>query len=71
MTPAVRRTTLAEYQAFVHGLCGGPPGEEQDGCARQIVIQLCSMYRERGLMPPSGLNALAKQLQVENKVESE
>jgi hypothetical protein len=66
----VQRKTLAEYEEFVYGLCGMPPGDERDDCARRIVRQLCSMYVERGVAPPYGLHALAEKVGVQAGDES-
>lgn len=61
----MQRKTLADYEEFVHGLCGLPPGNERDTCAKRIVRRLCNLYVERGLEPPFGLNALAEKLKVQ------
>jgi hypothetical protein len=66
----VQRKTLGDYEEFVYGLCGLPPSDECDGCARQIVRQLAGMYRERGLDPPPGLQAFAEKLGVDLNAES-
>lgn len=60
-----RRTTLADYAEFVYGLCGLPPGEDRDRCAHHLVRRLVTMYRERGIEPPPGLEAFAAQIGVD------
>ena len=60
----MQRKTLEDYEHFVYGLCGGPPGDECAACARRIIRQLAGMYRERGVAPPPGLQAFADKLGV-------
>ena len=61
----MQRSTLADYERFIYGLCGLPPGEDRDRCAQGMVRRLASMYGEHGLAPPPGLQALAEKLGVD------
>jgi hypothetical protein len=49
------RRTAADYETFVSGLCGKPPGPERDECARAIVNRLLAMYDAFGGTHPPGL----------------
>lgn len=56
------RVTAADYEAFVCGICGGPPGQEREACARAVVDRLLRMYDEFGGTRPPGLVEYAARL---------
>ena len=56
------RVTAADHEAFVSGLCGGPPGLERDACARVVVDRLLGMYDGFGGTRPPGLVEYAARL---------
>ena len=59
-----RRVTADDYDAFITGLCGMPPGADRDECVRQIARRLLMLYLEYGTTPPPGLAELAHRIGV-------
>jgi hypothetical protein len=53
------RVTADDYEAFISGLCGLPPGPECDECVRDVARRLLALYAEYGGVPPPGLREFA------------
>lgn len=60
-----RRITADDYEAWMAGLCGMPPGPAREGYVREFTQRLLEMYAGYDATPPAGLCELAQRISVE------
>lgn len=56
------RVMVDDYQAFIGGLCGMPPGPDRDECVRYLARRLLALYAEYRVTPPPGLRGFAERI---------
>jgi len=61
-TPGRKRETAEDYETFLAGLCGLPPGSDRDECVRDLTRTLLTMYAGYGLTTPPGLIEFAQRI---------